>query len=331
MNALSFRVLRRLGDGEFHSGAALAHAFGVSRGTIWNAIRAIEAADFVVYKVSGRGYRLAQPLSFLDGAAIARRIGARASRVAIEIVDQSESTNTALLAAAAAGKPSGHVLAAEWQTHGRGRLGRTWVAGACRALTFSVLWRFSEGAASLAGLSLAAGVAVVRALERCGASDVLLKWPNDVLHKRRKLAGILIEMQGDALGPTAAVIGIGINVRLSESVKRRIAQPATDLETICGEAVDRSRVLGVTLDEVIQVLDRFTAEGFAPLRHEWQARHAHQDSAIEVKLPDGSTDRGIARGVAADGALLLETPRGVRRLHSGEVSVRALRRERAAA
>lgn len=322
MTKLSFRVLRDLADGDFHSGAALARTLGVSRGTVWNAVRELDAAHLTVYRVRGRGYKLARALSLLDRDAIVRSAGTDAARFRIEIIDTADSTNTLLMQRCAGTAPSGTVIAAEWQRGGRGRMGRSWHAGIGGALTFSLLWRFNQGASALAGLSLAAGVALVRALTKLGAAEARLKWPNDVLWRGGKLAGMLIEMQGDALGPSAVVVGMGLNVRLSEAVRGRIDQPATDLETACGGLLDRSRVLGTVLAELALVLDAFSREGFAPLREEWERYHVHQGRRIEVKLPGGRVEAGIARGVADDGALLFQTGSAVRRLHSGELSVR---------
>lgn len=324
MSVSPLDVLRCLADGEFHSGVALAQALGVSRGTVWNAVAAIEAAGLAVYRVRGRGYRLAHPVSLLDASEIARHAGRSASRLAIEVVDVTASTSTLLAARAAAGAPGGTVIAAERQEHGRGRLGRSWHAGLGGGLTFSLLWRFEHGAAALSGLSLAAGLALVRALERLGARDVKLKWPNDAMWCGGKLGGILIEMQGDALGPSATVIGIGLNLRLTEAVRSAIDQPVSDLETACGATLTRSAVLGLVLDELVAMLQVFEREGFAPLRGEWERHHAHQDKPVALSMPDGRTIQGVARGVADDGALLFEADGEVRRLHSGEIGLRPL-------
>lgn len=329
MTALSFRLLRLLADGEFHSGAALARELDVTRGTIWNAVHVLEAASVQVYRVRGRGYRLAHAVSLLNVPAISKHAESAAESFTIELIDLAESTNTLLMQRALAGAAGGTVLVAECQRSGRGRMGRPWHASLGGGITFSLLWRFTQGAGALAGLSLAAGVALVRALSKLGAPEVQLKWPNDVLWRGRKLAGMLIEMHGDALGPSAVVIGIGINVRLSEAVRSRIDQPAADLETACGHALDRNAVLGATLRELAPVLETFAREGFAPLREEWQHYHAHQNKSVALKLPGGRTDEGIARGVGDDGALLFETGNAMRRLHSGELSLReaAPRRE----
>lgn len=321
MTPLSFRVLRHLANAEFHSGAALARSLDVSRGTVWNAVRELDAAGLEVTRVRGRGYQLAHAISLLDREAVARSAGASAARFRVEIVESVASTNSALMQRAAGDTPSGTVIAAEWQHSGRGRMGRRWHAEPGGALTFSLLWRFNQGASALAGLSLAAGVALARALSKLGVPEVRLKWPNDLLWNGGKLAGMLIELQGDALGPSAVVLGIGINVRLSQALRSRIDQPATDLETACGRALDRSTVLGAVLAELAPVLDAFARTGFAPLREEWERCHAHQGERVALKLPGGRIEHGIARGVADDGALLFEAGSTVQRLHSGEIGL----------
>jgi len=322
MKPLASSVLRRLADGEFHSGEALARALEVSRASVWHAVRELGAAGLEIYKVHGRGYRLQQPLTLLDRASIERQLGADAGRFTLDIRDTVDSTNTRLLERAAAGAASGTVLAAEWQPGGRGRLGREWHAGVGEALTFSLLWRFARGAGALSGLSLAVGSALGRALEAEGAAAIGLKWPNDVLWRGRKLAGILIEIAGDAQGPTAAVIGVGVNVRLSDATRARIGQPAVDLETVCGAAPDRNRLLARVLAELAATLDTFARDGFAPLRAEWQRRHAHQGKRVTLMFPDGSRQAGRAGGVAEDGSFLLETRAGTKRYHSGEITLR---------
>jgi BirA family biotin operon repressor/biotin-[acetyl-CoA-carboxylase] ligase len=175
----------------------------------------------------------------------------------------------------------------------------------------------------LSGLSLAAGVAVARALAAAGVEDVQLKWPNDLLHAGRKLGGILIELHGDAAGPSAAVIGIGLNLRLPASLRDAIAQAVTDVASISNAVPQRNRLLAATLIELAQVLEQFAGHGFAPLRQEWTARHAHQGKAVTLSSGDGNKVAGRAAGVAEDGALLVETARGVERFVSGELSLRA--------
>jgi BirA family biotin operon repressor/biotin-[acetyl-CoA-carboxylase] ligase len=322
MPSLQFVALRMLADGRFRSGEDIARAAGVSRGSVWLAVRELERAGLEIHKVRGRGYRLSQPVSVLDAAQIAQHLGSAARQFVLELVDCVDSTNTLLMQRANGGAPSATVVAAENQSAGRGRMGRVWHADMGGALTFSLLWRFERGAGALAGLSLAVGVALARVFETLGAARAMLKWPNDVVWRGSKLAGILIEMQGDALGPSLAVIGIGINVRLSEAVRKRVDQPSTDLETACGKPLDRNEVLARLLAELHRVLEGFARDGFGAFHGEWQRRHAYQGRAVKLALPDGRVESGVARGVADDGALLVETATVLRRYHTGEISLR---------
>jgi BirA family biotin operon repressor/biotin-[acetyl-CoA-carboxylase] ligase len=330
--ALTFTLLRLLADGKFHSGEVLAQQLGISRASVSNALRGVESYGLKLYSVRGRGYCLSNPPQWLDAQRIIRHMGAQGHNFQIEILDRATSSNTLLLQRAKldvanGGAPSGSVLAVEWQSSGRGRLGRTWHSGLGNALTFSLLWRFDCSLSALSGLSLAAGVALLRALRGLGIEGAQLKWPNDVLSDKGKLAGILIEAQGDMLGPSAVVIGIGLNLSLQQQILRQIGQPVTSLEDMLTEAAivpERNHLLAVILIELDGVLREFAAHGFAALRAEWQSYHGMRDQPVQVLLPDGSRVDGIVRGVAEDGALELETMREIRRFNVGEVSLRSV-------
>ncbi|MBE0621186.1 MAG: biotin--[acetyl-CoA-carboxylase] ligase [Burkholderiales bacterium] len=323
MPAKTFDLLHLLSDANFRSGAVLAHELGATPGQFRQALRELEHLGLELVRVRGRGYRLAESYDFLDAAAVRARLGEYAQRLHLELLGACASTNTLLLERARSGAPTGSVIACELQSAGRGRRGNSWQSGLGGSLTFSLLWRFDRGAAGLAGLSLAAGVAVARALASLGVEGVQLKWPNDLLHAGRKLGGILIELHGDAAGPSAAVIGIGLNLRLPAAVRDAVAQPVTDVAAIAGEVPQRSRLLAATLVELARVLDGFSEHGFAPLRQEWTARHAHQGRPVTLSSGAGKVVTGRAAGVAEDGALLLETARGLERFVSGELSLRA--------
>jgi BirA family transcriptional regulator, biotin operon repressor / biotin---[acetyl-CoA-carboxylase] ligase len=323
LSPLGFALLRRLADGEVHSGEALAAATGVTRARVSQILRASETAGFTLERVRGVGYRLVDPVPFLDRGAILAALGPAASRLKIEVADSVDSTSSELLRRAARQTVDRHVLLTEWQTAGRGRRGRTWTAVAGGSLTFSLGWRFEQGAGFLAGLSLAVGVALCRALDAAGFKDIQLKWPNDLVHRHCKIGGILIEISGDALGPALAVIGVGLNVRLPSTARRDIAQPVTDLFSIDRDrALDRNRLLAFILAELAALLERYARDGFAPFVAEWQRRHALQKKPVRVLLPDGSVAAGDVVGVDASGALVLDQ-RGRRiRFVSGEVSLR---------
>ncbi|MCF8198246.1 MAG: biotin--[acetyl-CoA-carboxylase] ligase [Sulfuritalea sp.] len=250
-------------------------------------------------------------------ASIAAGLGTAARRFDIDIVPICDSTNAVLLDRAEAGAPSGTVLIAEEQTAGRGRRGRNWLASRGDSLTFSLLWRFAPGTAP-AGLSLAVGVAVARALEKVGVGDTALKWPNDMLKGGRKLGGILVELVPGA--PHAAVIGIGINLSLPEGMSEELRNASAALDQ--AETLDQSALYAALLGELLVTLEIFATEGFVAVRPEWLARHVMQNTRVKLASDFGPAMEGICRGVDSDGALLLEIEGHVERILSGEVSLR---------
>ncbi|MFZ3018834.1 MAG: biotin--[acetyl-CoA-carboxylase] ligase [Gallionella sp.] len=322
LRARTWQLLDILADGHFHSGELLAQRLGVSRASVFNALADTADCGVALQRVRGRGYRLARPWQPLHRNEIMRWLDAKGGQLDIEVVPQAPSSNTLLLQRAALGAPGGSVVAVELQSAGRGRLGRTWHSGLGNALTFSLLWRFDCGLNALSGLSLAVGVAIVRALNKVGAEGVGLKWPNDIVCAQGKLGGVLIEAQGDMLGPSAVVIGIGLNCHLSESLAELIDQPAGALDELCAEMPERNCLLALLLQELATVLRQFELGGFAPLHDEWEQCHIYQDEPIRLCLADGSEVSGIARGVGDGGELRLETAQGMRSFNSGEVGVR---------
>jgi len=322
MSALTFQALRELADGQFHSGEDVARSLGRSRATLSEALKRAPDLGLDLFSVPGRGYRLAAPIEFLDAELLAREL--RSTRVRLEVIDEVDSTSTQVLARAAAGAPSGTCLAAEWQSAGRGRRGRSWVCALGGSLTFSLLWRFERGAAHLGGLSLAVGVAVARALAACGVERVQVKWPNDLVVDFRKLAGILVEASGEMQGPSVAVIGVGVNYRLAERVVDRIDQPVIDVARAASTLPSRSELLARLLRELAQVLEEFEQRGFAGVRDTWRTLHAYQGRRVRVMPPRESPFDAEVADIAPDGALLVRLDDGrVVALASAEISLRA--------
>lgn len=317
-----FPLLRRLSDGRFHSGEALAHEFGLSRSSIFNALSQAEAMGLTLHAVRGRGYRLPETVEWLDGAAIAEHLGPAAAAYTIHVHDSLASTNTALMAAAQNGAADGTLYCCEHQLSGKGRRGRQWHSVVGGSLTFSVLWRFDTGLQSLAGLSLAVGLAIARAVNRHSRHPARLKWPNDVLVDFRKLAGILVEVQGDMHGATLAVVGIGLNFRLNEAQRNAVDQAVVDLAEM-GVTVGRNQLLAECLRELHAVLTAFRQHGFAALRDEWLALDAFAGRAVTLNLPDARKVQGVAAGVDETGAFLLRDPQLALAAYSGgEISLR---------
>ena len=324
MSALTFLALRRLADGRFHSGEDVARELGRSRATLSEALKLAPDLGIELFSVRGKGYKLAAPIEFIDVERVREAMGADARRVNVEVVDEIDSTSTRLMERAAVGAPSGACLVAEWQSAGRGRRGRSWVASLGGSLTFSVLWRFERGAGHLGGLSLAVGVAVARALESCGVQRVRVKWPNDVVCDFRKIAGILVETSGEMQGPSVAVIGVGVNYRLGEPVLDRIDQPVADVAQCAERVPSRNELLARLLCEMGAALDAFERDGFVALRDAWRSLHAYHGRKVRV-IPgrDAPFDAEVV-DVGADGVLVVRTADArLVSLASAEISLRA--------
>lgn len=321
---LAAQVFARLSDGRFHSGEALAEALHVSRGAVWKAVRALRDAGTTVHAVPNRGYRLPAAGEPICAARILERLpqAARGAVRDLQTLWQTDSTNSVLLARA--NPPFGHseVVLAEFQTAGRGRRGRTWLAPPGGAICLSLSWTFREVPPDLGALGLAVGVCVLRALRESGL-EAELKWPNDLLVKGRKLGGILIELRAESAGPACVVIGLGLNASLGEPLLRQIASlglPATDLASV-GVADSRNVIAAAIVTHVLQGLRAFEREALRPFIEAWRAADALRGVQVNVQTPSGAV-QGVARGIDLHGALLIETTHGVQRFISGEVTVR---------
>jgi BirA family biotin operon repressor/biotin-[acetyl-CoA-carboxylase] ligase len=185
---LTFSILRLLDDGEFHSGATIARDLDVSRTSVSTALYGLDEVGLAVHRVQGRGYRLLDPVQWLEKDTILKHLGKETKNFCLEVLDTTKSTNTLLLQKAARERNYGgahtsaiSVIATELQTKGHGQRGQQWHSGLGDSLTFSLLWKFQKGAHFLSGLSLAIGLAIIGALESFGVKDVALKWPNDVM------------------------------------------------------------------------------------------------------------------------------------------------------
>ena len=259
----------------------------------------------------------------LDRQAIVAALGGR-RHLAVEVVDSVDSTSTELLRRAATTDIHRRVLIAELQTAGRGRRGRVWTSIPGGSLSFSLGWRFARAPGRLSALPLVVGLAVCRALEAEGFANVELKWPNDLVHRGAKLAGVLVELRNDGPGRSLAVIGVGANLRLPTAVRRSIGQSATDLASVAPRArLDRDALAGRIVGEIAAALQSFARSGFSRLRAEWLRRHALEGEAVDVLLPDGGKVRGRVCGIARDGALLVASGGQTMRFVSGDVSLRS--------
>lgn len=257
----------------------------------------------------------------LTAQSIACHLGNLASLFNLVVLAECASTNSTLVDTPPADDGRIQVVVAERQHAGRGRRGRVWQSWPGDSVTFSTLWRFAPEAPVPAGLSLVAGLAVARTLEGLGAHGVQLKWPNDVLLVGHKVAGILVELLPGRGRSPSAVVGIGLNVRLPSGQSIPDQPQVTDLASHLDTAPDRNMLIARLLGELHTLFDTYAYAGFAALRGAWQQRNAFANLPVRV-VGEELEVSGICAGVDEDGALLIRTNGGTRRILSGEVSLR---------
>ncbi len=323
---LAARVFACLADGRFHSGEALAGELGVSRSAVWKAVRVLRGLGVTLHAVRNRGYRLRAGGEALDAARIREALppSVRRSVRGLETAWTVESTNSVLLARPNPPFGACEVFLAEYQSAGRGRRGRAWLAPPGGAICLSLGWSFREVPQDLGALGLAIGVCTLRALRAVGVQAGRLKWPNDILVEGRKLGGILIELRAESAGPACVVIGIGLNVALGEALLAQIAQTGvapTDLVSSGLPHPSRNALAAALIGEVTEGLRRFESEAMRPFLEEWRAADALHGLQIQVHTVSGRVS-GWAKGIDLHGALVVETPQGIQRFVSGEVTVR---------
>ncbi len=244
----------------------------------------------------------------------------------VHYVERVDSTNTRLLDWAAQQNCHRVALVADEQTAGRGQRGRHWLAARNEALLCSVAWQFNR-AVALDGLSLAVGCMVADVLCDTAGTPVCerlqLKWPNDLLiDETYKLGGILIETIASELNRRTAVIGIGINLRTPSVALSTKALPGIGLDTWLGVQHQRNDVLNRLLNCLDVGLNEFSLVGFAGFQERWWARAAYAKRRVNIELPDGEFVTGTMKDVTEQGALVIESERGLHTLVSGEVSLR---------
>jgi len=317
-------LLAALASGEPVSGARLAESAGLTRAAIWKHIEALRVRGLPIESRGSAGYRLPWPLELLDAERIRAAMDPSSSERmgALEVHWELDSTSSELQRRGPTAADLS-VVFAETQTAGRGRRGRTWLSPPGLNLYMSCLKRFDGGLAGLSGLSLAVGVIVLRALTAAGVQGAGLKWPNDVLTPQGKLAGILVELSGEYQGPCAAVIGIGLNLRLTDALREQAGQPVADVAGLCGgRPPSRNAMAAALVQALADGLQQFERYGFAAFVDDYATHDLLHGVPLSLTGAHGDF-LGTGAGVDARGALLVRLADGsTRAVDSADVTVR---------
>ena len=325
--AANYQLIKTLSDGRFHSGEELARDAGVSRAAIWKQICKIKTdTGLDIQSVRGRGYRLGRSIELLDKNKIERALSYTATEgiSRLEILDRVDSTNSYLLEEAGKGVSHGHVCLAEHQLAGKGRRGRTWISPYGHNIYLSIYWCYPLDLQSLTGLSLAIGLAVAKVLRERGATGIGVKWPNDIVWGNRKLAGVLLEVMGEQGGASRMVLGLGLNIQMSQEHADQIDQPWVDLCSVPGtDHITRNSLAALLISRLIETLVQFNSPSGSNLLDDWKEYDVHFGK--QVILGYGNKQiLGTNCGIDESGALILRSEGKMRVFHGGEISLRGV-------
>tara|TARA_B100001059_G_C17821169_1_gene578391 strand:- start:859 stop:1842 length:984 start_codon:yes stop_codon:yes gene_type:complete len=315
------QLLHYLADGEFYSGQWLAEQLGVSRTAVANYLNALKQHGLEIFSVKGRGYKLAHPIQLLDANKIKYLQPAGSAQILVQHI--TDSTNCQLLNRLQAGQvmAPGSVIVAEAQSAGRGRRGRPWYSPFGSNLYFSCYWRLEQGVPAAMGLSLVIGLAVCRVLQQQYKLQAKVKWPNDIYINEQKLAGILVELSGQADAGCDVVIGIGLNVGMPEHSNQHIDQPYTDIRTATGQHIDRNILVVELQRQVTILLTQFSETGFSAFTAEFNQHDLYANRKVVLLTKEPIS--GICRGVDNQGGVIIETADEITIYYGGELSLRA--------
>jgi len=311
-------LLHLLSDGLYHSGSELGVSLGVSRAAIWKALKRLTDFNLKVDTVKGKGYRVIGGLDLLDSKIIQDHLSCEAQSLTdIELLLTVDSTNHYLTDASRISQKPYAVCLAEMQTAGRGRRGRSWFSPFGKNIYLSIGFDLPGGVEALSGLSLVIGLAAARVLRSQGVDNAMVKWPNDIWVDGKKLAGVLVELQGEATTGWRVVAGIGLNVEMTQAEGAGIDQLWASVSEYA--SCSRNKMVAMLLENLVQVLAIFKENGFEAFLMEWQQYDCLRGKSIVLS---NSGIEGIAKGIDAFGALQVDTGVELLAVNAGDVSVR---------
>ena len=312
-NQNPLKLINILADGQFHSGEELANQFGITRAGINKYIKVLREWGIILSSVQGKGYCLASPIDLLDKVKIDENYGEDSHVEVLPIID---STNQYLLNNIEK-LQTGDSCVAEFQSKARGRRGRQWFAPFGSNLYFSMYWRLDQGIAAAMGLSLVVGIVMADTLREISNQDIKVKWPNDLYLDDQKLAGILVELAGKTGDCAHVVIGVGVNLMMTNPDPNIVNQKWANLGK-----VDRNLLVAKVAKNLKTKLRDFEQHGLTPFLNDWQRLDNFVNRPVKLLIGD-NVIRGVAKGINEQGALLLEQNGETKAFIGGEISLRS--------
>lgn len=307
-NKLAARLMEA--SGEAVSGQQLADEFGISRTAVWKHIKELQEKGYEISSVKKKGYILSAIPDTLEPSAILPLLKTERFGKTLEYSPSCESTQIIAHQLAQQGVPDGTVVLTEEQTAGRGRMARKWDSAYGKGIWMSVILRPDVPLHRAPQFTLIAAVSVVRAMEEVTGLRPDIKWPNDILLNGKKCTGILTELQSDADGIKALIIGIGLNANQEQDdFSDEVKGIATSLKMETGQEVSRQELVGAILYSLEQYTAMYINEGFGVLKTMWEGYSTTIGKPVRARMAK-ETLEGIAEGITDDGVLQLRTPDG---------------------
>jgi BirA family biotin operon repressor/biotin-[acetyl-CoA-carboxylase] ligase len=295
------QLLKRLTSASRHSHAALASYFDVCDQELEQWFNELSSQGIAIWS-DGEAVMLTSQIDWLELDRVEQHSDQPFS---LELSLETESTSADLQCRAAHQSIHQLALTTEYQRAGRGRMGRSWQSPVAQNIALSVGWQFDRAATALEGLSLAIGASLARAVDDAFGVSLKLKWPNDLYLNDRKCGGVLVEVSGDLTQSCTVIVGVGLNLIITEQAGKAIDQPWAALGSELPSGVSRSAVLGVMLDSLSVVLQSYRVGEF----EQWHALYAERDWLFgqHVVIEGAQTVRGLAAGINKKGALLVHS------------------------
>jgi BirA family biotin operon repressor/biotin-[acetyl-CoA-carboxylase] ligase len=304
------------------SGEVLAKQLGISRTAVWKGIRFLKIKGFDIEARQGVGYLIRSFPDRLLPELVKQNLQTRIVGSNVIYFDITDSTNLQAKTMAASGEKEGTVVLAEEQTHGRGRLNRSWISLRGKNLLFSVIFRPPWPPAQVFRLTMMASVSLVDAISALTPLHPLIKWPNDVYIGNKKLAGILTEFSGTADVLEYAVVGVGLNVNFDPGAAQETVQTATSLCAELGEPFQRLMLLQEILRRMDHHYQQLILGQEKDLRERWNSLSLVLGKEVTISSFDGE-EQGKALAIDEDGALIIQNDQGqTKRILCGDVSLR---------
>lgn len=316
-------ILQALKNGEFVSGQLLGEKLGISRAAVAKHIKSLGELGLDIYKVNNKGYCLNQEIALISQPTLESEFQKLAGHTGnFEIYASIDSTNTDLMQRIASKQAltSGTVIVAEMQNAGRGRRGRVWQSPFGANLYYSYYWLLEDGLQAAMGVSVAVGLAIYDCIKSLYNIEVNLKWPNDILVDNQKLAGVLVELDGQPEGPCHLVIGIGLNIAMPESASEYIDQAWVDLKRL-GLEVNKNELAAALTFYLEKRLAQYQASGLSEMYQEWNKVNAFAEQLITLHTGQKAW-QGICVGIDKQGGLVLRQDGIEKTYYGGEISVR---------